>query len=371
MRFIICGTMIHPKVEEKLSGASPAAGKYLRNLKQALETQGNEVIFCSYVAIPGAKQVYDQLGLDDNGLVYKDKTIIKSIIAFQKRLLNLLNKDDVVIFYNILYFELGLIGKIKKRGNKAILILADHTDSFKENGGVIRGIIAKRISMDFKKFDYGIALSEYAKRFFERNAKVIVMEGGLNLSCYKDFEQPFRSSKTKFMYAGTLSDVTGVDILLDAIKMWKADDVEFYILGKGFLEKRIRSAAERDGRIHFLGFVTDDEYYELMMKMNVFINPRNMEMEQNQNNFPSKVLEYLAAGRAVISTRFPGWDRFKGIIFFYNGGSRELVAEMKKAKSLSDEEIKELFVLEKTLSEEFDWDEQAKRIEYLLSDMVK
>ena len=362
MRFIICGTMLHPEVEEKLPGASPAAGKYLRNLKKALEGQGNEVIFCSYVAIPGAKQMYEQLGIDDEDLVYKDKMIVKSVRAFHKKILGMLQEDEVVVFYNIPYYELGLISKIKKRGNKAVLILADHTDSFKENGGIIRGSIAKLISRDYKKFDYGIALSERAKRFFSRKAKLIVMEGGLDLSRYNDFQPPVKSGKTKYMYAGTLSDVTGVDILLDAIEMWDADDVEFYISGKGFLEENVRKAADKDHRIKYLGFIPDDEYYKLMQEMDVFINPRNMDMEQNQNNFPSKVLEYLATGRSVVSTKFPGWEKFQDFFCFYDGKVADLVYALGFVKEWGTDKILDQFVVNRKKAEDFDWNVQAKKI---------
>ncbi|WP_026653775.1 glycosyltransferase family 4 protein [Butyrivibrio proteoclasticus] len=362
MRFIICGTMLHPKVEEKLPGASPAAGKYLRNLKKTLEAQGNEVIFCSYVAIPGAKQMYEQLGLDDNDLVYKDKTIVKSIHIFQNKLLDLLHEDDVVILYNVPYFELGLISKIKKRGNRAVLILADHTDSFKENGGVVRGIIAKLISRDYRKFDYGIALSEYAKRFFSSSAKLIVMEGGVDLERYKDFEPPVKSGVTKFMYAGTLSDVTGVDILLDAIEKWHEDDVEFYISGKGYLEERVRKTAEKDNRIKYLGFVPDDEYYSLMKEIDVFLNPRNMDMEQNQNNFPSKVLEYLATGRCVVSSKFPGWEKFRDLFIFYDRGDRDLLDKLLKAKNLNNTELCRIYCTNRKRAEEYDWNKQVVNI---------
>lgn len=366
MRFIICGTMLHPKVEEKLPGASPAAGKYIRNLKNALEKLGNEVLFCSFVAIPGAKQMYEQLGLDDKDLVYKDKTIVKTVHAFQKKVVGMLQKDDVVVFYNVPYFELGLIKKIKNRGNKALLILADHTDSFKENGGIIRGSIAKLISRDYKKFDYGIALSEYARRFFSRKAKLIVMEGGLDLLEYKNFQPPVKSGKTKYMYAGTLSDVTGVDILLDAIEMWDADDVEFYISGKGFLEENVRKAADKDHRIKYLGFIPDDEYYKLMQEMDVFINPRNMDMEQNQNNFPSKVLEYLATGRIVVSTKFPGWEKFQNVFYFYDNGIEDFIKKLKIAKSLSSNDISENYVTCREKAIDYDWIKQAKKIVNLI-----
>ena len=362
MRFIICGTILHPEVELVLPGASPAAGKYLRNLEKALRMQGHEVIYMSYVALSGAKEAYNKLNIDDNGIVYKDKTIFLSVIDYQKKVLESLRQDDVVIFYNIVYFELGLIDKIRRRGNKALLILADHTDSFKENGSLVRFLLAKRISFEFRKFRYGIALSERAKRFFSHKASVIIMEGGIDLDCFTGIMPPVRESTTKFMYAGTLSEVTGVDILLDAIKEFDDDRAEFIISGKGGLEQSVVDAAKEDKRIKYLGFIPDKDYYQILNEIDVFINPRNMNLEQNQNNFPSKVLEYLATGRCVISTKFPGWDKFTDNFMFYDNSKAELVGAMQRVVEKDEKAMMDIFSKNKKKAEVYSWNKQAARI---------
>ena len=266
MRFIICGTLLPPEVELILPGASPAAGKYIRNMESALLNQGIEVVEMSYVAIPGAKEAFNKVNISDDYITYKDKTIIKSVKEYQRKVINSLQKDDVVVFYNIVYFDLGLVKQIRKRGNKAVLILADFTDSYSENGSLIRWALSKFVAREFKKFEYGVALSEKAKRFFSSKAKIIVMEGGINFSKYTEFPLPSSSKVVHFMYAGTLSDVTGVDILLDTISTVMADNVEFYISGKGNLENRVIEEAKKDKRIKYLGFVTDEEYYESSSK---------------------------------------------------------------------------------------------------------
>ncbi len=359
MRFIICGTLLPPEVEQILPGASPAAGKYLRNMERALLRKGIEVIEMSYVAIPGAKEAYEKAGKSDKDITYKDKTIIRSIRDYQKKVIRTLQKDDVVVFYNIVYFDLGLVKKIKKRGNKAILILADFTDSLSENGSIKRWVVSRFIAREFKKFDYGVALSERAKRFFSPNAKLIVMEGGINYSDYEDYKPAKKSDIVRFMYAGTLSVVTGTDILLDAISRFEDGNVEFYISGKGELADRVFEEAEKDKRIKYLGFVSDKQYYELLSNVDVLINPRNMELLQNQNNFPSKVLEYLATGREVISTKFPGWEKFEDNFHFYEGGAEVLLSEIIKMLS---ENLRLHYDINRWKAKEYDWEKQVEKM---------
>lgn len=364
MRFIICGTLLPPEVEQILPGASPAAGKYLRNMERALLRKGIEVIEMSYVAIPGAKEAYEKAGKSDKDITYKDKTIIRSIRDYQKKVIRTLQKDDVVVFYNIVYFDLGLVKKIKKRGNKAILILADFTDSLSENGSIKRWVVSRFIAREFKKFDYGVALSERAKRFFSPKTKLIVMEGGINYSDYENINPPVKRSVVRFMYAGTLSNVTGIDILLEAISKNTADNVEFYISGKGELDNLVSEAAQKDKRIKYLGFVSDKQYYELLNDVDVLINPRNMELLQNQNNFPSKVLEYLATGREVISTKFPGWERFKDNFLFYEGGSENLKIEIN---SMLYDNLNSHYNSNRSKAGDYDWNKQVDKIVELIS----
>lgn len=359
MRFIICGTMLDPIVEEILPGASPAAGKYLRNLKRSLELKGNEVIFCSYVAVPGAKDAYVKCGVDDNSIIYKDKTIIRSVRQYKKKVLNTAQKGDVVIFYNVLYFDMGLVNKLKKKGVKSLLILADHTGDMKENGNIIRGTLAKLIARDYLNFEYVIALSHKVCKFLNPNAHIEIMEGGIDLEKFEDFQPPRFSDVTRYMYAGTLSDVTGVDILLDAVRLVQDENCEFYISGKGTMEDVVKEAAKDDARIKYIGFIPDEDYYDQMKKMDVFVNPRNMNMEQNQNNFPSKVLEYLATGRAVISTRFIGWEKFTDCFEFCDHTAKSLSTAMSEARIKSQEDKDRLFEHNRKRAEQYSWNNQA------------
>lgn len=102
-----------------------------------------------------------------------------------------------------------------------------------------------------------------------------------------------------------------------------------------------------------------------MKNANIFINPRNMNLQQNQNNFPSKVMEYLATGRIVISTRFPGHEIFKDHIIFYESEDEleNILLDLYEKYDLIN---KNIFSNNRIFAQNFYWNMQAKKIEEIL-----
>ena len=54
--------------------------------------------------------------------------------------------------------------------------------------------------------------------------------------------------------------------------------------------------------VRYLGFVEREELLRTMQRGLVLVNPRPPSLPEHRYNFPSKILEYLATGRPVIST---------------------------------------------------------------------
>jgi glycosyltransferase involved in cell wall biosynthesis len=118
-----------------------------------------------------------------------------------------------------------------------------------------------------------------------------------------DLQQPPAEPAARAVYyAGALSEAAGVELLLDAIPYVKDATIEFWVSGRGPLEQRIRSQAAQDSRIRFHGFVDDQQYGAMLQQAAVLVNPRPSRLLENRYNFPSKLMEYLAAGRPIIST---------------------------------------------------------------------
>ena len=362
MKFIVCASLMPWEVERNLQGASPAAGNFLRHLKKAIENRGYEVEVCSYIAIKGAADEYKKNNISTENVIFKDKTIISSVHKYKKRVLETVENGDVILFYNIAYFDFGLAKCLRNKGAIPVLILADYTESQEENGSLIRKLISMRTRKEFTQFGYGIVLSEDSKQFFNKSAKTVVMEGGVALENYTNFPCPTKENITRVLYAGTFSNVTGIDTLLEAISGVKEDNMEFYFSGKGELEESIISASKNDSRIKYLGFMDENQYFDVLKKTHVFINPRNMTLPQNRNNFPSKVLEYLACGRPVISTKFPGYRKFEDNCLFCDNGVESLVKSIEVAGKFSETDYEKYYVCNSEKAKYFSWDKQIDKM---------
>ena len=118
-----------------------------------------------------------------------------------------------------------------------------------------------------------------------------------------DLPQPPTEPAAHAVYfAGSLSESAGVSLLLDAIPHVTDPTLEFWFSGRGPLEGRLKQQAASDPRVRFFGFVSDDEYSTMLQKAAVLVNPRPSRLLENRYNFPSKLMEYLAAGRPILST---------------------------------------------------------------------
>lgn len=105
-----------------------------------------------------------------------------------------------------------------------------------------------------------------------------------------------------FMYSGSLTDLKGIPLLLDAFERSRGEHLRLWIAGGGALQAEVEAAAARDPRIRFWGSLTHAEVTRVYGDVDVFVNPHSTRHESARYLFPSKLLEYLAYGRPVITT---------------------------------------------------------------------
>ena len=133
-------------------------------------------------------------------------------------------------------------------------------------------------------------------------------------------------------------------LLLRAFELLQGQRFQLLILGKGGLEAQILEAAKRDARISFKGYCTQSEAKSLECGATVLINPRPSRQAFTQYSFPSKILEYMATGRPVISTRLPGIpeEYFAHMIVLENETPEELAALFLRLEALPRAVLDEL-----------------------------
>lgn len=101
------------------------------------------------------------------------------------------------------------------------------------------------------------------------------------------------------LYAGALNAAYGVDRLLDAALL--LPEVRFVLLGKGDQVARITPDAFPN--VTYGGFVSPEALAPHVLAADILINPRPSDADFARSSFPSKLLEYAAAGRPVLTTR--------------------------------------------------------------------
>lgn len=107
-------------------------------------------------------------------------------------------------------------------------------------------------------------------------------------------------------YAGKLVESFGVKRLVEAFEMIDDPEVQLHICGGGELRSYIEDMAKKDKRITYFGMVPAEKAHEILMNADVLVNPRLNNDEYTKYSFPSKNVEYLLTGNAVVAYMLDG-----------------------------------------------------------------
>jgi len=148
--------------------------------------------------------------------------------------------------------------------------------------------------------DYYIFISD-AMRFKFGERPYSVVEGFVDVDGAR-VEGQGGGKRNAIIYAGTLLEKFGIGNLVQAFLLLPGD-YELWLFGSGDMEAEIRTAAEKDPRIKLWGHVPNKEVMEHERRATILVNPRFTANEFTKYSFPSKLLEYMASGRPVLTTR--------------------------------------------------------------------
>lgn len=139
-----------------------------------------------------------------------------------------------------------------------------------------------------------------------------------------DLAQQYKNEKY-ILYSGTLNYRFGIGTLLEAFEKMDAPDVKLVICGFGEAEEMIRKS--QDPRIVFLGKVDRKAVLPLQRGATVLVNPRQNNEEFTKYSFPSKTMEYLAAGVPVVAYKLDGIpDEYDTYLNYVEDNSAESLA---------------------------------------------
>lgn len=184
------------------------------------------------------------------------------------------------------------------------------------NQGHGRGLKSKVLSLLSKvanrlacNFDNYVLLTEAMKDYFKVGLNYIVMEGVLDID--KDDTESYSDDNEInppliILYTGTLRRIFGIMNLVEAFERGQFVNTELWICGSGEMEDDIKKYSQRNPNIKYLGLLDGAEVRELQRKATILVNPRTSMGEYTKYSFPSKTIEYLLTGRAVVMNRLSG-----------------------------------------------------------------
>ena len=158
-------------------------------------------------------------------------------------------------------------------------------------------------------FDGLVVLTKSMAADFAPSTPAILMEGAVPDALLPALPPPEAEANGNevgerfvVMYAGGLSDLKGVPLLLAAFHLLEGDNYALWITGRGPLEAAVREAAAGDSRITYCGFPSRDTLLRMYARADVLVNAHSARHGSARYLFPSKLIEYLATGVPVVST---------------------------------------------------------------------
>lgn len=361
MKILFLGSFIPVKYEIYVPLLSAAGNKFQNNCINALKID-NKVIGLSFLSLPVncEKENLTKDACKNNfKIVYAKDNRIASYFQYRKLLKKYLVWADCVITYNVIYAWFNLP---KNKKCKNILILADYTPAFEEKS-LPKKIYAYLMRREFEKYDKVVMLSSKSEKYLNKNQNKVVINGCINWDDFKNIKKPVNKPFINIVYSGALTKVGGIDLLINAFLRINNPEIRLIVCGQGDeFNNLIEEACKLDNRINYKGYVTRSEYMDILNESDILVNPRNMKLKQNENNFPSKILEYLAAGRYIISTKFSGYENYMEYIHFVESDELEIAKaiELTVNNYATDLNIEDLFNKNRDFAKKLDWKNQIK-----------
>lgn len=286
-------------------------------------------------------------------------------------------KQKVVLMYTASAIFLQIAKYVKKhcRGIMTCCIIADLPEfsSAKKLHGIrkIYNIYeTHKTNSLYQYVDKFVLLTDQMAQRLHISVPYTVVEGiapSDSAEVDESIAQRFKNEKY-ILYTGTLNYEFGIGTLLEAFALIPDNDLKLVICGFGEAEKAILES--KDPRLVYLGKVDRKQALALQRNATVLVNPRQNNQEFTKYSFPSKTMEYLAAGVPVVAYKLDGIpDEYDEYLHYVPDNSPEALAEVMSELLQKPENIrKELgrraqrFVLE-----EKNYIAQTKRILELLS----
>lgn len=360
MKILFLGSVTNELEIETLSGKSIAGNKMqlnvLRGLNQYKDVELSVISTLSIASFPKDKlyQKCTKSQLDTNLYAIQVpfinvpilKQVSQTFSIFVFTFVHLLsNKDSVIFSFNIfpqqgiaLYLN-SLVFKCR-----TVTLLADLPIDDVVNRNFLwkflRSIFDSLTKKLINKVDNLIVLNRNVIAYYSYKKRFIVIDGAIN----KDdliINEVFIEKKVKnVVYSGALVEYNGIRELIESF-IGLENGITLDIYGNGYLQEEVKNHSDNNKNIFYHGSVSNEEMRQIQKNAWLLINPRNSNNLITKLTFPSKLLEYMASGTAVVSTIVPGMDQiYFSLLYILESNNPEDIRQMiMKLNDLSEQEL--------------------------------
>ena len=247
-----------------------------------------------------------------NAQGFKQLTIFVSTFLSVRRWLKKNQNEKLIVALYSDYPPYATAARLacKKNRVKTVLVMTD-LPTYKSSHHsmspytLFMNAMDTRREKNYRKFDGYIVLTKHMISAMEIGDKpCVVVEGFSDPSAFEGIETHKEARKT-IMYAGALSNVHNIKKLIDGF-MATDIDADLLIFGDGDQREYVQEATKRDARIKYRGKVNRNELLQAQKNSHVLVSVKSTEDEHTLYAFPSKILEYLTSGTAVLTTKVGG-----------------------------------------------------------------
>ena len=161
------------------------------------------------------------------------------------------------------------------------------------------------------------------------NKPFLVIEGQIDDSNMQLISRSEKSTHKSCIYAGSLDKANGIDYLIEGFLRAHISDCTLEIYGAGNYSNIIKEIASKHSNIIYGGQIKNEELLPKLRKATLLINPRPTNQLFSMYSFPSKNMEYMASGTALLTTHIPSMpDEYLPYIFVLKDETAEGLEKM-------------------------------------------
>ncbi len=156
---------------------------------------------------------------------------------------------------------------------------------------------------------FGISknLVNFLKKICKDKVPVVHLPISVNIESIESFVKPSKDNcSIKIFYGGSFGYKDGIDILIKGFELACDNHKNIELLLTGKISKEMKDElpliiknSKWSERIHFLGLLSINNYYDTMVNSDILCVPR-VNSEYANAGFPFKLGEFLASGKPII-----------------------------------------------------------------------